>query len=771
MDIYNVPCVSADDTVLRSSTAPVLPVFSKENKPVDIKASFVSMLTSSRHTGYQAATYSMITGRDPEPRIVCSGKYLPIDAGFIYRMHGTWDVTRPSGMHFTVENYEVTDELTKEVIMRFLCSSKIKGCGEKTAERIYELYGTQTIQTLKENPEQLRNAVLPRAKTEQIIQSFRDYAKLDEIIKMLAKFGISEDIANKIYDKYGNDAINVIKGHPYQLCLVYGLGFHVADRIARVMHISADDYERFCAAARAVLLNGELSTGSTHMPYRRFLDDVFLKLYGRLPTDVSPKDRKPANDNLCQAFHERKMALHKFQGKQLISRVQADTAEDRFAEEITRLIHSKIPEITDLSSKIEKAFEEKKLQPNKEQMSAVNTALTNPVSIVTGGPGCGKTAIMQILACICEAEYGRSNVLLMAPTGRAARKLNEYTGLEAYTIHHTLQLFDTDEGTGEVGSDADIVLNNKLIVVDEASMLDIWVACKVVAAVQEGSRLVFVGDANQLQSVRAGAVFRDLVESGIVPCTRLAKIFRQKEGSLIIDNASKYLNGALELNQGEQFQIQQNTDGEEIEKRLVSAYMEAVHGTDRHEKDSVVCLCPMKKGYGGVYRMNRKLQELMNPFSPDKRQLCFRNTIYREGDLVMETKNHDDVVNGDIGYITEVSNIRYDERVVVLFDNGVEEIYTRLDLDHLVLAYAMTVHKSQGSAYDTVITSLTFENKPMLVRNLMYTAFTRAKEKVVFIGDEDALLSASFKDGGNERITLLCPKLERKSGKFVSLDA
>ena len=137
----------------------------------------------------------------------------------------------------------------------------------------------------------------------------------------------------------------------------------------------------------------------------------------------------------------------------------------------------------------------------------------------------------------------------------------------------------------------------------------------------------------------------------------------------------------------------------------------------------------------------------------------------------METKNHDDVVNGDIGYITEVSNIRYDERVVVLFDNGVEEIYTRLDLDHLVLAYAMTVHKSQGSAYDTVITSLTFENKPMLVRNLMYTAFTRAKEKVVFIGDEDALLSASFKDGGNERITLLCPKLERKSGKFVSLDA
>lgn len=756
------------DLVLRSSAAPVL---STKNEPADIRASFVSMLVHNRHTGYQVATYSMITGHEPEPRIVCAGKSLPIDAGFIYLLHGTWDTKHPERMRFYVESYKVTEEFTKDVILRFLCSSKIKGCGEKTAERLYEIYGTDTIRILKNNPEQLRNITIPRAKTEQIIQSFKDYAKLDEIIHMLARFGISEDIANKIYDKYGNEAISVIKEHPYQLCLVYGVGFHVADRIARVMHISADDYERFCAAARAVLLNGELSTGSTHMPYRKFLDTVFLKLYGRLPTDVGPNDRKPANDNLCQAFHERKMSLHKFHGRQLISRVQADAAEDRFAEEITRLLQSKIQGIEDLVPKIRRAFTDKGLSQNEVQMKAVAMALRNPVSIITGGPGCGKTAIMQILAKICTDEYGSGNVLLMAPTGRAARKLNEYTGLSAFTIHHTLQLFDTDEGTGEVGSDADIILNNQLIVVDEASMLDIWVACRLVSAVREGSRLVFVGDANQLQSVRAGAVFRDLVESNIVPCTRLTKIFRQKEGSIIIDNSAKYLTGAIDLERNDNFQVVQCTDGEKIEQLMVRAYMDAFRKTDGQKKDGVVCLSPMKKGFGGVYRMNEKLQELVNPFSPDRRQLCFHNTIYREGDLVMETKNHDDVVNGDIGYVTEVDNTRYDEKVVVRFDNGVEETYTRSDLDHLVLAYAMTVHKSQGSEYDTVITSLTFANKPMLVRNLMYTAFTRAKNSVVFIGDENALLSASFQDGGGQRITLLRPKLERKSGKFVSLDA
>ena len=729
------------------------------------------MLFYNRHTGYQAGMYSMVTGHDPEPRIVCCGKNLPIDAGFIYHLRGTWETKGSSRMRFMVESYETTAELTKEVIIRFLRSSKIKGCGEKTAERIYELYGNKTIQILKNDPEQLRNAVLPRAKTEQIIQSFRDYARLDEIIQTLAGFGISEDIANKIYDKYKEEAIGIIKGHPYQLCLVYGLGFHVADRIARVMHISADDYERFCAATRAVLLNWERSTGSTQMPYRRFLDEVFLKLYGRLPADVRLQDRKPANDNLCQAFHDRKMALHKFCGKQLISRVRTDAAEDDLAEEMTRLLHSEIPHIADLETKIEQAFAAHHLQANQEQMKAVAMALAHPVSIVTGGPGCGKTATMQILASICGKEYGRSNVLLMAPTGRAARKLSECTGLDAYTIHHTLQLFDTDEGTGEVGSDADIVLNHRLVIVDETSMLDLWVAHKLVSAVQQGSRLVFVGDANQLQSVRAGAVLRDLIESGTIPCTRLTKIFRQAEGSVIIDNAARYLEGTLALNRNEQFQIQQSTDGEEIEEKLVSAYLDALQKAKQQSKDWVVCLCPMKKGYGGVYRMNERLQKLINPFSPNRKQLSFYHTIYREGDLVMETKNHDDVVNGDIGYITEVDSTRYNERVVVLFDNGIEETYTRLDLDHLVLAYAMTIHKSQGSEYNTVITSLTFDNKPMLVRNLMYTAFTRAKEKVVFIGDEDALLSASFKDGGNERITLLCPKLKRKNGSFVCLDA
>ena len=755
------------DLVLRSSSAPVLPDTDAE---IDLKVSFVSSLVYDNHTGFRMANYSLITGHDPEPRITCQGFNLPLDAGFVYMVHGVWDKKKPEHTYFKVQSYTVTNELTKDVIIKFLCSDKIRGCGGKTAERLYELYGANTIQTLKNDPEQLRHAVLPRAKTEQIIQSFHEYAKLDNIIRELKKFGISEEVCNKIYDKYKDESLKVIKEHPYQLCMVYGVGFSAATRIARAMHISDDDYERFCAAARAVLLNSEISTGSTYMLYRDFIDQTFEKLYGKLPADVRVEDRKPANDNLIQAFKEKKLTLHKYGGEQYISRIQTDAAEDKFAEEITRLMHAEIPEIKDLEEKIDEAFRVQKLIPNEDQKMAVMIALLRPVSIITGGPGCGKTAIMKVLSWICSGEYGPPSVLLMAPTGRAARKLNEYTNLPAYTIHHTLHLFDTDEGTGEVGSDTDIKLNQKLIVVDEASMIDIWVATKLVAAVMNGSRLVFVGDANQLQSVRAGAVLRDLVDSKVVPCTRLTKVFRQKEGSIIVDNANAYLQGTVGLQTNEKFSIDQCNNGEEIEQKLCDAYVKAMAGSSDQTGQTAICLCPMKKGAAGVNRMNERLQELVNPPDPGKEQLLYRSTIFREGDLVMETKNSEYVVNGDIGYVTEVISTKYNEKVIVAFDNGYTGTYNRLELEHLVLAYAMTVHKAQGSEYNTVITTMSFDNGPMLVRNLMYTAFTRAKENVVFIGDENALLSASFKDGSKDRITLLLPKLQRKNGMFIALD-
>ena len=755
------------DFVLRSSEAPVLPDTDEE---IDLKVSYIATHMYDRHSGFRIANYSLITGHDPEPRIICHGNNLPLDAGFVYIVHGIWDKKKPERPIFRVQSYTVTDELTKDIVIKFLCSDKIRGCGAKTAERLYELYGTNTIEVLKNDPERIRHEVLPRCQKEQIIKSFREYAKLDNIIRELKKYGISEEICNKIYDKYKDDSLNVIKEHPYQLCMVYGVGFAAATRIARAMHIPDDDYERFCAASRAVLLNSEISTGSTYMPYREYIDKTFEKLYGKLPTDVRTEDRKPANDNLIQAFKEKKLTLHKFEGRQYISRVQADAAEDKFAEEIARLMHADVQDIKDLDKKIDEAFRVQKLVPNEDQKTAVMIALLRPVSIITGGPGCGKTAIMKVLSWICSEEYGRENVLLMAPTGRAARKLNEYTNLPAFTIHHTLHLFDTDEGTGEVGSDTEIKLNQRLIVVDEASMIDIWVAARLVTAVMNGCRLVFVGDANQLQSVRAGAVLRDLIDSQVVPCTRLTKVFRQKDGSVIVDNANRYLRGTVCLETNDKFRIDQCDNGEDVEQKLCDAYVKAFYKAEGKAENAVICLCPMKKGAAGVNRMNNRLQELINPQDPGKEQILYRSTIFREGDLVMETKNSENIVNGDIGHVIQVASEKYNEKVVVMFDNGYMQEYTKLDLEHLVLAYAMTVHKAQGSEYNTVITTISFENGPMLVRNLMYTAFTRAKENVVFIGDEDALLSASFKDGSKDRITLLKPKLQRKNGMFISLD-
>lgn len=755
------------DFVLRSSEAPVLPDTDEE---IDLKVSYIATHMYDRHSGFRIANYSLITGHDPEPRILCHGTNLPLDAGFVYIVHGFWDKKKPERPIFRVQSYTVTDELTKDIVIKFLCSDKIRGCGAKTAERLFELYGTNTIEALKNDPERIRHEVLPRCQKEQIIKSFHEYAKLDNIIRELKKYGISEEICNKIYDKYKDESLNVIKEHPYQLCMVYGVGFMAATRIARAMHIPDDDYERFCAASRAVLLNSEISTGSTYMPYWEYIDKTFEKLYGKLPTDVRTEDRKPANDNLIQAFKEKKLTLHKFEGRQYISRVQADAAEDKFAEEIARLMHADVQDIKDLDEKIDEAFRVQKLVPNEDQKKAVMIALLRPVSIVTGGPGCGKTAIMKVLSWICSEEYGRENVLLMAPTGRAARKLNEYTNLPAFTIHHTLHLFDTDEGTGEVGSDAEIKLNQRLIVVDEASMIDIWVATRLVAAVMNGCRLVFVGDANQLQSVRAGAVLRDLIDSQVVPCTRLTKVFRQKDGSVIVDNANRYLTGTVFLQTSDKFRIDQCDNGEDVEQKLCDAYVKAFYETEKRAENTVICLCPMKKGAAGVNRMNNRLQELINPQDPGKEQILYRSTIFREGDLVMETKNSENIVNGDIGHVIQVVSEKYNEKVVVLFDNGYMQEYTKIDLEHLVLAYAMTVHKAQGSEYNTVITTISFENGPMLVRNLMYTAFTRAKENVVFIGDEDALLSASFKDGSKDRITLLKPKLQKKNGMFILLD-
>jgi exodeoxyribonuclease V alpha subunit len=683
------------------------------------------------------------------------GPLAGAQVGESVRLRGLWTTHPRYGRQFEVRSYTVHLPATVEGIRKYLGSGLIKGVGPVTAGRIVDYFGLETLTVIEEEIDRLREVPgVGEKRAAMVAEAWEEQKQIKEIMVFLQGHGVSTGLAVKIYREYGEEAVAVVRTHPYRLAKdIYGIGFKTADKIARQLGIAADAPERLQAGLRYAL--GEFGDqGHCYATWDELLaaavellevprDDCDVQL------DVLVVQEEVILDEVPQA---RAVYLPSFYYAEVgvANRLRAlrDAPRDRLA----------LFQGVDWQAAFAWLDERNELALVEQQREAVRMALTERVSVLTGGPGTGKTTITTSIIQMLQAK-GRS-VLLAAPTGRAAKRLSEATGVEAKTIHRLLE-FKPSEGNVFL-RDRDNPLDADLIVVDEASMIDILLMNHLLKAVEGGSHLLLVGDVDQLPSVGPGNVLRDLIESAALPVTRLETIFRQAEDSYIIVNAHRINHGEMPVWKGAQdfylFRVPEPDRAAEMLIDVVAQRIPAKFGYDPGSEIQV--LSPMHRGAAGVSALNRQLQERLNPPAPQKAQSTHGSRVFRVGDRVMQIRNDYDrqVFNGDMGQVVALD--AEDGLVTVDFD-GVPVVYEFAQLDELVHAYAVSIHKSQGSEFPAVVVPVLTQHYVMLQRNLLYTAVTRARELVVLVGSPRAIAIAVHNDAIADRNTRLAERVSQ----------
>ena len=671
------------------------------------------------------------------------GYCLPTADNLKYDLKGQGSRNAKHGVQFEVETFEEIITPTREGILAYLTSGQIKGIGPKTAEKIFNAFGQDTLAVLDEHPEKLLSiSGISENKLKKICESYLASRGARDVVAFLAPHGITPNRAVKLYRQYGDQTMDIVRNHPYQLCEMVGIGFRTADKIAMSMGFDAFSTERVDEGLLYTLVEAE-SKGHLCMEKRDFIRQS-LKI---LDTDGLTEEMGAAR--AVRLLHDGRLVSYNRQ----IYRAVTARAEKKVSDRIcallqsgkTRLGNSLLPELEILEERLN-------LSLNAEQRDAVMTALSNPVTVITGGPGTGKTLTQKMILELYQRKKPSGKIVCCAPTGRAARRMEESTGMQATTIHKALGLLAGDDGDycEPEMLDADLVL------VDEVSMMDIYLAGHLFRSVPKGCQLVLIGDADQLPSVGPGAVLSELIACGEIPVVRLTKIYRQSYGSRIAVNAKLIRSGNLNLEYGDDFQFFESTDLQTSADLIEELYMQEVGS---YGVDNVALLSPFRqKTETGVNALNERLREKVNPLSPSKPEAVFGRRRFRLGDKVMQIKNYEDVNNGDIGYITNVRRDGSDMTVTVDFDGRVMD-YEGNDLEMLDLAYASTIHKSQGSEYQSVIINLQCAHAVMLVRPLIYTAITRAKQRVILVGERRALCIAIKRTDTEQRGTMLAARI------------
>ena len=707
--------------------------------------------------GWTVALY-MIKNKDGESikAKILTGNDLPSIKKVLYQFNGEWVENKKYGLQFKVDSFIELLRDTKDSIVSYLSSPLFPGIGKKTAERIYEKFGSDALYILEHHPDKyLEVKGISKKTLKNVAESYQKNRTVIKIYELIKDYdGITVKLANKIYAKFGSTSIDVIQKKPYKLCEIKDIGFSIADRIALAMGLPRDCFERYVAASRSVLLSNE-ANGNLGMDLQLFGNELRKLMNSSIitPDSINEAFSKMIKEKILVCKH----AHTEDEEYCYVYRPETYYTELDVAKEILRLTCGVESEIRDLDKKILNAEKEFGITLADSQKAAVKMALREPFSVITGSPGTGKTTIIRIIAKIFTEEIKKSTCF-MAPTGRAARKIKEATGYYASTIHSRLQIYEEEEinGCGEE------TIEESLVVVDEVSMLDIWIAKKLFKAIETGVKVVLVGDEDQLQSVGPGAVLRDIIASDVVPIARLTHIYRQGKDSNIVKNAVSIKNGRVKLDTGDDFAITDGVAEEVLENAMVEQYLKEVK---EYGLENVVCLCPVKKYSAGVNNMNKRIQEILNPANNNKPEFKYGFTTFRIGDPVMELQNGREVVNGDIGNVTYIDPDRKSGKIVVTYFGDTEVEYLVDDMEHIALAYAMTVHKAQGSEYDSVITCLQDTNFHMLKRNIPYTAFTRGKKKVHFFGSLKALERAIKNKDTTKRCTLLKYFLQTLSGQ------
>lgn len=720
-------------------------------------------------TGYTIARLAPDrgTGRGPVSAatelITAVGPLLGAQIGESLRLRGRWTTHVKYGKQFEVSSYTTVLPATEQGIRRYLGSGMIKGIGPVMAERMVNHFGVDIMHVIDDEPDRLIEVDgLGPKRCRRIKEAWAEQKAIKEVMVFLQGVGVSTSLAVKIYKKYGDESVATVTKNPYQLAAdVWGIGFKTADTIAASVGIAKDSPERI-AAGLAYTLSEAADDGHCYLPEPDLVADA-TKILGVAPELIPPcldaladgegairEELPPAWDP--EAGPVRAVYLPPF-----------FHSERSLATALRRLSAASSDRLAGFASvDWDKAFAWLRgvtgAELAAEQAEAVRLALTAKVAVLTGGPGCGKSFTVRSVVALARAR--KAKVVLAAPTGRAAKRLAELTGHEAVTIHRLLQL----QPGGDPAFDASHPLDADLVVIDETSMVDVILANKLVKAVAPGAHLLLVGDTDQLPSVGAGEVLRDMIGSQALPVVRLSKIFRQAQRSGIVVNAHKVNAGRppslREFPDFFWFNCDDTEETASLVADIVARRIPAKFGLDARR--DVQVLCPMHRGPAGAGNLNLLLQSSLTPFREGAPERRYGGRVFRVGDKVTQLRNNYDkgaagVFNGTTGVVTGMS--LEEHSLTVRTDEDEQISYAFDELDELAHAYAVTIHRSQGSEYPAVVIPLTTSAWMMLQRNLLYTGITRAKKLVVLAGSRRALAAAVRTAGAGRRHTALAYRL------------
>ncbi len=703
-------------------------------------------------------TIAKVVPRGKNYEVAVVGALMGVSVGESLRLQGVWVEHPRYGRQFQVQRYTVQLPATIEGLRKYLGSGLIRGVGPVNARRIVDYFGLQTLDIIERDVNRLREVPgIGEKRAASVAAAWEEQKQIKEIMLFLQSHGVSTGLAVKIFKHYGADAIAVVQDNPYRLAKdIWGIGFKTADKIARQLGLAHDAPQRIEAGLRYAL--GELSDEGHCFATRPQLLEAAIKL---LEVPVAA----------CETALETLVGSEELVAEEdAIYLPPFFQAERNVAAKLQLLLRSARDRLGDFAAlDWERAFAwldgRNDFRLVEAQRRAVRMALTEKVAILTGGPGTGKTTITRAIIQLLQSK-GRS-VLLAAPTGRAAKRLSELTGLDAKTLHRLLE-FKPAQGNRFL-RDQENPLDADLIIVDEASMIDLLLCNHLLKAVEAGSHLLLVGDVDQLPSVGPGNVLQDLIASEVVPVTRLETIFRQADDSFIIVNAHRINRGELPLFPAEArdcflFRQEDPEQAAALVLDIVARRIPAKFGLDA-ERD-VQVLSPMHRGAAGVATLNRQLQETLNPSAPGKAEVRHGGRILRVGDRVMQLQNDYErqVFNGDMGRITAID--LEDQLATVAFDDTTV-VYEFSELDALVHAYAVSIHKAQGSEFPAVVLPLLTQHYMMLQRNLLYTGVTRARSLVVLVGGMRAIAMAVRNDQIARRNTRLAQRLQARGPAAV----
>ena len=691
-------------------------------------------------------------------KITCVGNVSEPAAGENLRVFGSYVTDSRYGRQFRFESYQLVRPSSAEAIASYLASGNVEGIGKVMAKRLVDHFGEETLEVLDNRPERIREVEgIGRKRAEAIAGAWQRQERMREVMLFLHEHGLGGALGAKIATTFGDRTIEVLENDPYVLARrIRGIGFVTADRIARSVGIDPRDPSRLHAGL-IYCLHDAVGEGHLFLPAEHLLDEAVRLL--EVERELIERALQHLEDAEEVATEKALLGLATYLPPLL-------AAEREVGRRVLTLASETVPGAPapdQTQAWLAKRGEMSGVLLSKQQAAAVAGALAERITVITGGPGTGKTTIVRVIVKACQA-LGR-DVALAAPTGRAAKRMAELAGADASTIHRLLA-YDPFKGAFTKNEDEPLEIDT--LVIDESSMIDVPLARDLLRAIPEGAQVVFIGDANQLPSVGPGTFFRDLVASDAVSVFRLTEIFRQAAESLIVENAHRLIHGERptlvpwkERGSAEDclfVHAREPDRGADLVIRAVTTELPALG----FGADDIQVITPMHRGPLGVVELNRRLQAMVNPRDRGRAEVRYGDRTVREGDRVLQVVNNYDkeVFNGEIGSVRRVH--QQDRHVTVAFDDQ-EVNYDHQDLDQLQLAYAMTIHKSQGSEYPCVVIVMHSTHYIMLRRNLLYTALTRAERMAVLIGNSAGIMRAALNTEEQRRYTLLKERLQGRA--------